>query len=184
MTAKAAEDFPTLSPADNREQVRLMMRAMLEDRFHLQLYTETREERVYNLEVAKGGLKIKEVDPPVPPAQAALDAVMGDTYGRMMGEKSTMAYLASALTSFLKRPVIDRTGLDGYYDFDVRWSAVETPNSLPPTPGLGRRRHRPPPFQFRKPHRSAPEHRRRSGGILGGRPCRPTQRQLNRRNCG
>ncbi|MGD0873178.1 MAG: TIGR03435 family protein, partial [Bryobacteraceae bacterium] len=135
--AKPAEGFPMLSPAENREQVRLMMRAMLEDRFHLQLHIETRQERVYHLEVAKGGPKIKEVDPPVPPAKAGLDVVMGDSRGRIRGRKAAMADLASALSSFLNRRVIDRTGLAGYYDFDVRWTALETPEGPPTIGGLG-----------------------------------------------
>jgi uncharacterized protein (TIGR03435 family) len=136
--AKPADGFPMLSPAENREQVRLMLRSTLEDRFHLRLHTETRQERVYNLEVANGSLKIKEVDPPTPPAIATpVGAAMGDSGGRIIGKKSTMASLAGALTIFLKRPVIDRTGLDGYYDFNVHWTAVEAPDGHPPAAGLG-----------------------------------------------
>jgi uncharacterized protein (TIGR03435 family) len=90
VAAKPAPGFPALSPAENREQVRLMMRAMLADRFHLQLHTETREERIYALEAAKGGVKIKEVDPPVPPAKSGpVEAAMSDEHGRMIGKKST-----------------------------------------------------------------------------------------------
>ena len=138
VAAKPAPGFPALSPAENREQVRLMMRAMLADRFHLELHTETREERTYALEVAKGGVKIKEVDPPVPPAKSRpVEAVMSDDHGRMIGNKSTMADLASTLVVFLKRPVADRTGLKGYYDFDVKWSAPETSDGQPHAPGFG-----------------------------------------------
>ena len=134
VAAKPAAGFPALSAAENREHVRLMMRAMLADRFHLKLHTETRQEQVFHLEVAKGGFKIKEVDPPVPPAKEAPDgAAMGNDGGRMIGNKSTMAGIASALTVFLKRPVIDRTGLKGYYDFDVKWSSPDADA----TPGLG-----------------------------------------------
>jgi uncharacterized protein (TIGR03435 family) len=136
--AKPAEGFPLLSPAGNREQVRLMVRSMLEDRFHLRLHTETRQERVYNLEVANGGLKITEVAPPIPPAIAApVGAAMSDSGGRIIGKASTMDGLAGALTIFLKRPVIDRTSLDGYYDFDVHWTAAEAPGGHPPAAGLG-----------------------------------------------
>lgn len=52
VAAKAGPDFPTLPPAENYEQMRLMMRAMLADRFHLRLHTETCQEKVLNLEVA------------------------------------------------------------------------------------------------------------------------------------
>src|SRR5215475_1576184 len=42
-----------------REQVQLMVQSMLEDRFQLKAHMETRELPVYNLVVAKDGLKIK-----------------------------------------------------------------------------------------------------------------------------
>jgi len=138
VAAKPAPGFPALPPAENREQVRLMMRAMLADRFHLQLHTETRQDKIYNLEVAKGGFKFKEVDPPESPAKAPpIGAVMGDEHGRIAGTKSTMADFAGMLAAFLRRPVIDRTGLKGYYDFDVKWSAPETSEGTPRSPGFG-----------------------------------------------
>jgi uncharacterized protein (TIGR03435 family) len=138
VSAKPAPDFPTLSPAENREQVRSMLRAMLEDRFHLQLRIETRQERVYNLVAAKGGFKFKEVDPPVPPEkEGPVNAAMGDSGGRIIGKKSTMSGMAQMLVIFLKRPVVDQTGLTGYYDFDVKWSAPESPDGQPPAGTFG-----------------------------------------------
>jgi uncharacterized protein (TIGR03435 family) len=138
VAAKPAQGFPLLPEAANRELVRLMMRAMLADRFHLQLRIETRQERVYNLEVAKGGVKIKQVDPPAPPAkEGRVNAAWGDDGGRMIGNTSTMEGIASTLGLMLKQAVVDRTGLKGYYDFDVKWSALEPPAGPPPAPGFG-----------------------------------------------
>lgn len=138
VAAKPADGFPALSPAENREQVRVMMRAMLADRFHLKLHTETRQERIMKLEVAKSGIKIKVADPPAPPdKEGPVNAAIGDRGGRMIGRKSTMAGMAAAVQIFLKRPVIDATGLKGYYDFDVKWSAPEPPDANPAAPGLG-----------------------------------------------
>ena len=135
VAAKPADGFPVLPPGENREQVRLMLRAMLADRFHLQIHTETRQEPILRLVIGNGGIKIKEVDPPVPPdSEGHVNAAVGDTGGRMIARKATMAGLAVALAIFLKRPVVDQTGLKGYYDFDVRWR-VEEPHE--PTPGLG-----------------------------------------------
>ena len=137
VAAKPAAGFPVLPPGQNREQVRLMMRAMLADRFHLRLHTETRQEPVYELEVAKGGIKIQEVDAPVPPAvEGHVGAAMGDRTGRIVGHKSTIAGIVVALNVFLDRPVVDRTGLTGYYEFDVHWRAVEAPG-LSDTPSMG-----------------------------------------------
>ena len=138
VAAKPAEGFPLLPPAENREQVRLMMRALLAERFHLRLRPETRQEQVYQLEIAKGGIKAKEVEAPVPPAkETPVGASMSNSFGRMIGKQSTMAGIASAVTIFLRRPVIDRTGLKGFYDFDVKWAAPEPFDGQPPSSGFG-----------------------------------------------
>ena len=137
VAAKPAEGFPALSRAANQDQVRQMMRAMLADRFHLQLHAETRQGPTFNLELARGGVQIKEVDAPVPPAhEGYVNAAFGDDSGRMIGNKSTMAGIATALTVMLKTPVIDRTGLRGYYDFDVKWRAAEADKQAA-SPGFG-----------------------------------------------
>jgi uncharacterized protein (TIGR03435 family) len=138
VAAKPADSFPSLPRHENEEQVRLMMRAMLADRFHLQLHTENRRAPVLNLVIAKGGIKIKAVSPPVPPEKEGhVNAAVGDRSGRMIATKATMAGLASALTLFLKEPVIDETGLKNYYDFDFYWTAPEVPGGKSHEPGLG-----------------------------------------------
>lgn len=126
VAAKPAEGFPLLGAAENAERVRQMLKATLEERFHLQIHTETRQGPVYSMQVAKGGVRLKEGEAPVPPDQG--DPVLmaiGDSGGRMIGRKSTMAGMASSLVIFMMRPVRDETGLKGYYDFDVKWSAPE-----------------------------------------------------------
>jgi uncharacterized protein (TIGR03435 family) len=138
VAAKPAQGFPALPPAENYQQVRLMMRAMLEDRFHLQLHVENRQVPIFKLEIARGGIKIQEVDPPVAPEkESPVGAAWGERLGRMIGNKSTTLGIAAALTVMLNRTVIDETGLKGYYDFDVRWSSPDLPDGPPPGPGLG-----------------------------------------------
>jgi uncharacterized protein (TIGR03435 family) len=136
--AKPAAGFPLHPPAENKEQVRLMLRAMLEDRFHLKLHTEMREGQIYSLRVAKGGFKFKEVDPPIPPERAGYtNAAMGDQGGRIIGTKTTMADMARMLVVFLKRPVADETGLKGYYSFDVKWDEPTLPDGQRAASGFG-----------------------------------------------
>ena len=38
-----------------------------------------------------------------------------------MGRTMRMEHLATALSGAVDRPVVDRTGLDGNYDWDVEW---------------------------------------------------------------
>jgi uncharacterized protein (TIGR03435 family) len=136
--AKPGADFVALTPAANREQVGIMLRAMLADRFRLQVHTETRESQIVTLDLAKGGIKIKEVEPPTATEKAApLSVAMSDSSGRMVGKKSPMADIAKMLAVFLKRPVIDHTGLAGYYDFDIKWSAPDPQGGQPERRGFG-----------------------------------------------
>ncbi len=76
-----------------------MMRSILADRFHLQLHTETRQESIYKLERSKGGVRLKEADPPEPPVKGVpVGAAMTSDGGiRMIANKSTMASLAGRI---------------------------------------------------------------------------------------
>jgi uncharacterized protein (TIGR03435 family) len=61
----------------------------------------------------------------------------GDSGGRISGKQLTMTGLARMLAIFLKRPMVDSTGLQGYYDFDAKWSAPESPDGKPPADSFG-----------------------------------------------
>ena len=53
-----------MSPNDRARRVRLMLQALLRDRFHLKMHVETRELPVYALVVDKGGPKLQPTAPP------------------------------------------------------------------------------------------------------------------------
>jgi uncharacterized protein (TIGR03435 family) len=137
VSAKAAQDLPVLPPNENREQERFMMRAMLADR--LQMHIETRQERIFKLETATGGIKLKGVDPPVPPAKEGYvgAAMQSDGGIRMVANKSTMTGLASALSVVLDRTVVNETGAKAYYDFDVTWKGPEAGGGQHPETQFG-----------------------------------------------
>jgi uncharacterized protein (TIGR03435 family) len=67
----------------SREQLQLMVRSMLENRFQLKAHLETRELPIYNLVVAKDGLKIKpsEDQTPVERRQTVPSALCGPIPG-------------------------------------------------------------------------------------------------------
>src|SRR5262249_53861566 len=60
--AKADSTTPFPTGADGVERMRLMLQSLLADRFRLSSHWETKEEQVYELGIAKGGPKLKEVD--------------------------------------------------------------------------------------------------------------------------
>jgi uncharacterized protein (TIGR03435 family) len=121
ISANAGPNFPDLSEGENYEQVRLMVRAMLEERFRLKIHSEARRGSVLNLEVDKGGPRMKEV--PKPQKDGRVNMALSDSGGRMITEAGTMGGMVGALTLFLEQPVIDKTGLTGNYSFDIRWKS-------------------------------------------------------------
>jgi uncharacterized protein (TIGR03435 family) len=130
MDADSVEAFKKLSKDDANEQRRAMMRQMLEDRFHLKVHHETREMSVYNLVIAKGGFLLKEADPnnAYPNGPKGPD---GQSHGGMLtmdnGELTAQAVRISALVNFLSsqlhRQVIDKSGLTGKYDIDLKFAS-------------------------------------------------------------
>jgi uncharacterized protein (TIGR03435 family) len=130
-----------------------MMQALLEDRFALKVHRETKEVSVYFLTVAKGGAKLEPtkvascipIDGDRPPAAPTPgqprpifcgsgsiarkgSAVTIDQHGMSIG------LLASGLTNFAGRTVVDRTGLSGPYEIHLEF----TVEGFSPEPQGGR----------------------------------------------
>jgi uncharacterized protein (TIGR03435 family) len=111
------------NPASQKVMLRAMLQAMLADRFKLAVHRATKEESVYSLVVGKNGPKLKESDPAVPhPAGMTLPGGGGVIVPENAGHsyhfyEASMATLASLLSSTAARPVQDKTGLTGKYDF-------------------------------------------------------------------
>jgi uncharacterized protein (TIGR03435 family) len=126
LQAKAGPDTPD-------SQLRIMMQALLADRFQLQVHRETRESRVFVLAPAKGGMKLQPLkegscvprDPKAPLASPApgQKPVCGMPKGGMNGPNIVIdvvgmdtATWVRTLSSMLGRTVINETGLSGPLD--------------------------------------------------------------------
>lgn len=120
----------------------LMLQALLGDRFNLKVHREVREAPVYELRVAKGGVKMP-LQPagscvdmwkpgamvPGGPPQVYCDDWQRNGKGRLIGTGITMATqgdpyagLIAALTQILGETVIDKTGLTGAYEVHLEWT--------------------------------------------------------------
>lgn len=100
-----------------------MMRGLLKERFGLRVHSETRLGPVVSMEIAKGGIRMKKVSAPSGPnLEGRADLALDDVSGRLISRGCTMSELRRVLAIFLRRPVLDRTGLAGFYAFDVRWA--------------------------------------------------------------
>jgi uncharacterized protein (TIGR03435 family) len=108
-----------------------MMQAMLADRFQLKLHRDSKVMAVYALEVARGGPKLKQSK------EEGLST--HSTPGHVTVTGATMAETATYLTHRIAYPVVDLTGLQGLYDFNLDWAPgegdanVEPPNPDQPT---------------------------------------------------
>jgi uncharacterized protein (TIGR03435 family) len=109
----------TNSPQPRLAQLR-MLQQVLTDRFKLTIHRETRTLPVYDLVVGKSGSKLKAMDEvlPVPlelPSNFHFESVPdGTTALRGYG---TLAQLCDFLYRLVERPVVDRTGITGGFDF-------------------------------------------------------------------
>ena len=103
-----------------------MLRNLLTDRFKLTFHREPREFSIYQLELSKGGSKLKETAAPKDPPTVGPGVVYPQRIV-LPGRNATMGDLASLLQrAILDRPVVDKTGLSGHYDFDLEWAPDET----------------------------------------------------------
>jgi uncharacterized protein (TIGR03435 family) len=106
------------------KQFPLMLQNLLADRFHLRVHRESKSLNGYSMVVAKGGFKLKPVDPG--------DSATGSGRNGLTGNKVTLSRLAEQLADLLDRPVQDLTGIDGVYDYHLDFSVKDEDLSRPP----------------------------------------------------
>jgi uncharacterized protein (TIGR03435 family) len=126
------------------EEVRLMLQQLLEERFQLKLRRESKEVQIYALVVGKNGAKLPAAvegqrlpdRPGMPPQPAALAGRPFVRTGRgfMEGTNAHVEDMLRNLALMLQRPVVDKTGLAGAFDFHVEWSPEPALGGLPGDP--------------------------------------------------
>jgi uncharacterized protein (TIGR03435 family) len=99
----------TGQPATETE-LRVMLRKLLADRFHLEFHKEPRVLPVYALTVAKGGSKLQESGDE---GAFSIEPRNGPLF---VAHHARMADLANGIADEAGRPVIDATGLPGRYE--------------------------------------------------------------------
>ncbi len=105
----------------NLDQWKLMLRKMLADRFHLAFHMEKKELSVYALTVAKTGMKMtKSLN------QDGLAGLGLRGLGSVVGRSANMGNFRNFMQGFvMDRPVLDQTGIEGRYDFQLDWTPDE-----------------------------------------------------------
>lgn len=108
-----SEHFDIMAKAEEPVAVgelKLMMQALLADRFRLSFHRQSKELRSYVMTVAKSGGKLKESAPGSKPFRE--NSAIGT-----VAKGTTMREFADFIAGPLRSPVVDMTGLKGRYDF-------------------------------------------------------------------
>ncbi len=112
----SGDDAPAYGKLNHDEQFR-MLQQVLSERFHMKAHMEPREMPAYDLVIAKGGQKLKQ---PAPDelGQSAFGAPTGD----VKWANAPLTNLMFLLGRETGRPVVDKTGLAGKYDFTLEFA--------------------------------------------------------------
>jgi len=162
-----------IPPGTTKEQFNVMLQNLLIERFKITLHHETKELPVYTMTVGKNGSKMKETTldasafipptndgagrgvppPPPPPGPGQFPKLPEGRPGMIImfnGDRMRMTAAGQPITGMidflsmqLGRPIIDKTGLTGKYDFQMEF-APEAGMGMgrggmmaPPPPGAG-----------------------------------------------
>jgi uncharacterized protein (TIGR03435 family) len=173
MDGEAAEALKKLNKDDLKIVRQKMLRALLADRFKLAIHTETKDLPIYNLVIAKSGLKMQESKPEDPATKDSKDSALNNAVNQAKSANGPVAFsnsgapgksisigpggggtvsfsstrgggmrsssgkgvpidnLLNTLTGAVGRPVIDKTGLTGKYDYKLEYAADNPQASAP-----------------------------------------------------
>jgi len=114
--SESADAAPVAGPGTQVwKRMQLRLQTLLAERCKLAIRKDSKESQGYALAIAKGGFKLEPSASNLPPGTMR-------SRGRIDGRNGTMQMLAAVLSGMLQRPVEDRTGLDGGYDYKLEYS--------------------------------------------------------------
>jgi uncharacterized protein (TIGR03435 family) len=137
-----ADALSKLPAADLKLARQQMLQSLLAERFNLKIHRETKDGPVYFLTIGKNGPKLQDVKPRTTPflnadgTPARGSIQVGPGMGTGGADKarafsfSTKSF-ADWLATRIHRPVLDKTGLTGIYDFTLEWTPDAPPASSP-----------------------------------------------------
>jgi uncharacterized protein (TIGR03435 family) len=132
VNAKAAADVP-------REQLRLMLQSLLEDRFKLVVRKEQRDMPIYSLVVERSdgrlGPGLQRLNNCAEPRSKTLTAAVPDAANNARG-CGPLSLVAGMASNQLAAPVTDNTGLTGTFAYSIYFSGdpLATNSDVPSFP--------------------------------------------------
>ena len=105
----------TQTPATPKE-MRTMLQMLLADRFKLKVHRESKDMPVYALITGNSGSRLQSAKD-----ACGLNGCIDVGPGEFRARAATMASTAATLSDLVDRPVLDMTGLNGRYDFRMKF---------------------------------------------------------------
>jgi uncharacterized protein (TIGR03435 family) len=115
-------------PATN-DEMRPMLQALLLDRFQMKVHRETRDLNCYVLGPGKGAPKVK------PATAGETQSIKGSPEGATF-TNFPLSRLTFLLSRRLDRPVLEKTGLKGNFDYTIDISGLPGPQADPAAPSI------------------------------------------------
>jgi uncharacterized protein (TIGR03435 family) len=118
-----------------------LIKTMLADRFGVATSHETREVRGYEIQLDRPGTsRLRETPRPCATARGdqpravntGVAACFQQTEGEVIARGVTLPMTAQQLIGLVGQPVVDRTGLAGLYDYELRFRPDATASSASP----------------------------------------------------
>ena len=114
---------PDTAGTPNGEQLKEMVQKLLADRFALKFHKDEKEMSAYVLTVGKDGPKMKQNTG----NPNGLPGLFFGPIGTLHVMNATMQNFTNLMQSaVLDRPVVDRSGLQGRWDFTLKWTPDES----------------------------------------------------------
>jgi bla regulator protein blaR1 len=112
------KDDPRARKQAEDGRIRQALQVLLADRFHLRFHRDSKMMQGYAMSLAKGGFKPS-------PVSGGSDPSMRYNDRHLTAKRTSMDNMASFLVNILNQPVVNRTGVEGFYDFTLDWTPDE-----------------------------------------------------------
>jgi len=120
----SASDQAEFARMDNKSRS-AMLQGVLEDRFKLRYHLSTKDFPAFALVIAKNGPKLIDARPEDDHSTKVTHRYI------MIAKSNSMREIADLLSSQTGKPVLDKTGLTGKYNFTLSWTPLQPPDASP-----------------------------------------------------